>query len=827
MTSGGGPPPPRRHRGLEILALASFAVAQPLFGVLSRETTFFVAHGSRPADLVLFAGLVYLAPPLLLAAIVLGALRLGARLGSWLHRVVVALLTAMVLLPPLEAAGVAAAGALPLALGAGAGLAFALERSAGLRSFLLLLAPLTLAVPLLFLFGSPVARLVRPASVSTLDLEIGRPTPLVVLLLDELPLVSLMDADRAIDAELFPNFARLAASSHWFRNATAVALETDSAVPAILTGLYPDRRRPPIASEHPRSLFAVLGGRYDLEVVETQTRLCPRSLCGDGGAELPLAARLRRLVADAGLVYLHILLPRELTGRLPAVTATWADFAAGAPRQAAGGSLELAHIHADDRARLFADFLDRIVPGDRPALHFLHLMLPHIPWTYLPSGKEYWASLESSAFAEGVAPDSTWTTDSWLVAQGQQRHLLQVAFVDTLLGRLLDRLEETGLADRALLIVTSDHGLSFRPGQSGRQATPDNYADLMAVPLFVRTPGQGRGEVSDRNVELIDVLPTVAEQLAIELPFEIDGRSLFDDDAERDRKLLLAGPGRVLELPADGLDRVYASLDRKLRLFGGGLFAIGPHRELVGEPVSRLATAAAADVEVRLDQPEQYRDVEPASDYTPAHVFGRARWRGPPEQLDLAIAVNGVLRASTRTFSERGSQRFAALVPEESFVAGENAVEVFVVEPTPAGPALRPTARRAAPRYTLEMDGAGRVSALLSSDGSRCRLDPGAVDGAYLTEGTGHLGWALAETADLPYLVIMVFADGRLVHTTTTGSAPPASLPVAGRQELARAGFRFSLPGALLETTDRLRVFAVAGERGSELRPIDGGPDAG
>ena len=67
----------------------------------------------------------------------------------------------------------------------------------------------------------------------------------------------------------------------------------------------------------------------------------------------------------------------------------------------------------------------------------------------------------------------------------------------------------------------------------------------------------------------------------------------------------------------------------------------------------------------------------------------------------------------------------------------------------------------------------------------------------------------------------MAFADGRLVHTTTTGSEPPASSPVANRAGFESAGFRFNLPTGLLESTEEFRIFAILGDRGSQLAELD------
>src|SRR5205814_10606123 len=109
--------------------------------------------------------------------------------------------------------------------------------------------------------------------------SVRHPSPVVFLLFDEFPTISLEDASGDIDAGRFPNFARLAKSSLWFRNMTTVASSTTVAVPALLTGQYPKKGSLPVYQDHPNNLFTLLGKRYRLNVVETQTSLCPTSLC--------------------------------------------------------------------------------------------------------------------------------------------------------------------------------------------------------------------------------------------------------------------------------------------------------------------------------------------------------------------------------------------------------------------------------------------------------------------------------------------------------------------------------------------------------------------
>lgn len=60
--------------------------------------------------------------------------------------------------------------------------------------------------------------------------------------------------------------------------------------------------------------------------------------------------------------------------------------------------------------------------------------------------------------------------------------------------------------------------MSFRPGEYRRAVTPTNAADIMPIPLIIKAPGGPRGLVSDRNVQSIDVLPTIADLLDVDIP---------------------------------------------------------------------------------------------------------------------------------------------------------------------------------------------------------------------------------------------------------------------------------------------------------------------
>ena len=127
------------------------------------------------------------------------------------------------------------------------------------------------------------------------------------------------------------------------------------------------------------------------------------------------------------------------------------------------------------------------------------------------------------------------------IAQGYQRYLGQVGLVDTLIGRLVSRLKAEGLYDRSLIVFTADHGVSFRPNQPRRLLTEENAPDIMRVPLFIKAPHQRDGVINDRNVETVDIVPTLADLLHVSLPWTVDGQSAFDSvRSEKKQKKIFA-----------------------------------------------------------------------------------------------------------------------------------------------------------------------------------------------------------------------------------------------------------------------------------------------
>ena len=208
----------------------------------------------------------------------------------------------------------------------------------------------------------------------------------------------------------------------------------------------------------------------------------------------------------------------------------------------------------------------------------------------------------------------------------------------------------------------------------------------MLVPLFLKLPGQKSGIISDRNVETVDILPTIASVLSIDLPFSVDGRSLLNPTLpERGGKTFVQQNLRRIRLRVldDGVANSYLSLQRKVERFGThtdqGLYSVVGTAELLGKDVSTFLQARRSRVKAKLVNATQFAEVDLAQEWLPLYVRGTLRTR-KSDEVRLAIAINGRIAATTQSYREKRKRVFATLVPEEYLRDGPNDVKVFVID---------------------------------------------------------------------------------------------------------------------------------------------------
>jgi hypothetical protein len=819
---------------LHLAVLWAFGFAQPLFEVLADSPEFFVARGNTRADIIILALGVTVLPPTALAGVELLLVRVE-RARRLLHALFVGALVAAIALQALKdssagSSAVLIAGA--AALGLGFVVAYVRTRVAPMILTVLSPAPLVLLVA--FVVFSPVGKLVLPqGDEGEAAAEVRGDTPVVLVVFDELSVASLLDSRHRIDERRFPNFAELARGSTWYRNATTVADETTEAVPAILTGqVVRDEDALPIVSDHPRNLFTLLGSDYSFHVEESVTRLCPERLCERSAERGSLGERLESLVSDLSVVSLHLLLPDDLRSDLPAVDQTFSDFRDDRPGDLRAGDarrdprIKLTADKFEGRHRTVANFIDGLRPSPtRPTLHFLHSQLPHLPWEYLPLGQRY----PGGKGTPGLFQD-LWVKRPLFGRMALQRYLLQLAYVDRLLGRLLARLHATGLYDRSLLIVMSDHGVSFRPGRFRRLVTPDTIGDIAGIPLFVKMPGQREGVVHDGHARSVDVLPTIADQVGNRSRWSFDGRPLARlaprargpvTVARHDEGAVIVGFSRYGARLAEAARRI-------IDLFGTGdgvegVFRGGRDGDLVGLAPAALPAAPSLSAGFELAEPALFASVDPDGPFVPSLVNGRLTG-GASDGERLALAVNGRIGAVSESYRDGGRVLFGAMLPVGAFRPRRNDVEVYRVEGSGGGRRLAPY--RGVRQARLARRGGREVVVLRS--GREVPIFPDAIDG-YVEgiDGRGTSlrvsGWA-ADTSRrrLPERV-MVFADGRLLAAGAPSIARPDVARAHGRA-VERSGYSLATTTAAapaLADPSRVRVFALLGDRASELKPTE------
>ncbi|MEU8018637.1 sulfatase-like hydrolase/transferase [Micromonospora parva] len=655
------PPAGRWERGwraelgrvLEIVALVGLVVTQPLLDVLGRSPDFFLFHRADPAEILLLVALVTVVPTVAVA--LLGALsRLAGRTARAVtHTGLVGLLVAALAVQvgrhvtPLRGVPL-----LLVAVLAGAAGALAHRRWRAPGRVLRLAAAGPVAFVALFLLVSPTSAVVLPrgdgGAAGTAQGSAVHP-PVVMLILDELPLVSLLGADGKIDAGRYPHFAELAGASTWYRNSTGVSGWTPNALPAMLTGRYPAKPVAPHYSQYPDNIFTAFGGLYDIKAEESITRLCPPSRC-----EQPVTPEqgMGVLVRETG----------KLLGRVAGPTESTVDPEDSYREQTrAEAGLDAAEpVPADPKFRWdslddnqparFTSFLAGLKPTTRPTLHFLHLLMPHSPWAYLPSGARY------------DAPEDLPNDGAGWVDLARQRHLAQLGYTDRLIGETLRTLRASGLYDQALVVVTADHGVSFRPGAQGRgmDAIKAAAGEVAWVPTFVKEPRQQTGRIDDRNWEHVDLLPTVADEAGIRLPWSVDGRSARQAPRTDGTKHFYDRPGEPVTFP-------------------GGVPTPPPvptPHPLVGTEVRAGPAAGSA----RVADLAAFTATDPDTGTLPAMVWGDVPDRIPDGTL-LAVAVNGRIGAVVPVVpADPGGRRFAALLADDSlFRAGTNTLDVYQV----------------------------------------------------------------------------------------------------------------------------------------------------
>ena len=200
------------------------------------------------------------------------------------------------------------------------------------------------------------------------------------------------------------------------------------------------------------------------------------------------------------------------------------------------------------------EYVDRLLPWleahrDVPFFVFLHVSDPHDPYRPYPPYDSLWADPAWRSEHERQAKEAqkfisdpllklfgmpTWAELEtakidprvW-AARDRDWYDGSIRGMDAEIGRLRQRLETLGLAEKTLLVFTGDHGEEFF--EHGRTFHGQSaYGELTGVPLILWGPGRvPAGRVVAETVRTIDIMPTLLEISRLPVPNEAQGESLL------------------------------------------------------------------------------------------------------------------------------------------------------------------------------------------------------------------------------------------------------------------------------------------------------------
>jgi len=121
-------------------------------------------------------------------------------------------------------------------------------------------------------------------------------------------------------------------------------------------------------------------------------------------------------------------------------------------------------------------------------------------------------------------------------------YFARVEYYDMQIQRVIQALEDSGLADSTYLMVTADHGESM--GYHGHWGKMNFYEPAQRVPLYVRKPTGRESRVVDDAVSLTDFLPTLCDIAGADITTPTDGESFLplveDADARREDSVIFS-----------------------------------------------------------------------------------------------------------------------------------------------------------------------------------------------------------------------------------------------------------------------------------------------
>ena len=176
---------------------------------------------------------------------------------------------------------------------------------------------------------------------------------------------------------------------------------------------------------------------------------------------------------------------------------------------------------------------------------WLHYQDPHGPYTPpVPYDKKF--DRKSYGAVKEASLLKTWDNTGWggipwyqgLNGERDVRFYLsqydgEIAFVDDQIGKMLDIVKRLDLEKKTIIVLTADHGEAM-DNDHGYYFSHEHglTEDQIRVPLILKDPGGPQAKQVQREVCLVDIMPTLLDMLGLPKPKDIQGQNLFENKEE-------------------------------------------------------------------------------------------------------------------------------------------------------------------------------------------------------------------------------------------------------------------------------------------------------
>ena len=186
----------------------------------------------------------------------------------------------------------------------------------------------------------------------------------------------------------------------------------------------------------------------------------------------------------------------------------------------AAKAVELIKQHKDKPFFLGVGFVRPHVPFVAPRKDYTGF-LPYSKIQLPPKLKDDWADIPKAGINYKTSKNMKLDVRRQKKAVGG--YYASVAFMDRMVGQVLDGLKETGLDEKTIVIFTSDHG--YHLGEHDFWAKVSLHDESAAVPLIIRMPGK-KPAVCHSLVELLDLYPSLSNLCGLKVPGRLQGKDI-------------------------------------------------------------------------------------------------------------------------------------------------------------------------------------------------------------------------------------------------------------------------------------------------------------